>query len=200
MTFAPTASRFPAQVALVLFIAHCPLVLSAQPRSQIVPIGSTVRAVVSDPSQSWIEGSVRTIDVERLTLASTGSGLRHFRWTEVDSLFVLHKRHHGTRGAAIGLLAGASIAGLFVLATFPDECHPSGGLCEAFMVRNRAALALAGGGGLIGALVGLLIGELSPTRRWERVDLNVHLQPVTAPPTGADLRLSPSFRLVIPIG
>lgn len=81
----------------------------------------------------------------------------------------LGRHSHGLRGAAIGLLSGAVVGGVWGASMPVPECHDL--VCFTPSSRGEQAAVFGGTFALLGAGVGALIGKGQWSERWERVKL-----------------------------
>jgi hypothetical protein len=169
---------------LVLCLATGIAQLSAQ-GSYPVESGSLVRFTAPECDA---HGEVATFETMRAdTLVTIGSRSDRCPLTAVTRLELYGgRRSHPWRGAGIGFLAGATI-GIAAFYATTDACF------EGSEVSDCALVFGGGGGGLIGAVVGLFVGAVIRTDRWEPVPVGaMGLRPISSP-RGLGLGVSVSF-------
>jgi len=115
-----------------------------------------------------IEATFLSYDADSLRFAPRDTALlsRHaLAFTEIQVLQAYRGRRPATgRGALIGALAGAAVGAVLVSAN-PGECEPAFS-CAAF-----GAVVVGGGGLVLGAILGAVLGH----DHWER--LTIPLRP-----------------------
>lgn len=143
-----------------------PLVAQPQPA---VAVGSKVRLRIPAGNGRFLprfDGTVVAVSGDTLTLRpKQGGGSRIYTPSNEDQLLVVTSQRSAVgRGAVIGTLTGVLAAGI-VLTLQGPACTGSGVLC--FIRRDtslRNAIVLGGAGAMIGGV----IGALSPQKTWTR--------------------------------
>lgn len=145
--------------------------------SQLNP-GDKIRVTYTGGMSSRITGSFSSITDDSLRFVKSDStiGLPLSSIQRVD-VSVGKKTNEG-RGAAIGAAAGGFTLGLIALAS-DESCGPEDTWCIDFFSSGDMFLIGLVAGAAGGAFVGLIAGGLTQTDKWQRVPLEVALQPVS---------------------
>ena len=135
--------------------------------------GDTIRVTYFDIVSTRISGELQDISGDSLYLAQKDS-TRSFALSSLRRVDVsTGRRTWGGRGAAIGAVTGGLLFGVIMMGS-----DGSSGDIELF-TSGESFLIGFGVGAAGGALAGLIIGGLTETHRWEKVPLEVGLEPVS---------------------
>lgn len=171
-------------VTVVACIA-CPQALAQTP---VVPrVGQRVRVTSAVEHTPVMTGVVGAVGPDTLLLRADGTGSTVATAIPVGNIAQLDvsagRHSHWVRGGTIGAIAGAAAGAVLGLATFDED---SDWLFNRGATAMMAAIVCAP----VGAAVGIVVGALVKTERWETVS------PVwNAPPATSDSRLSLGVRL-----
>lgn len=171
-----------------LILAFLPLAAAAQATTAHVTVpgaGTRVRLLLTQPVSEMV-GRVMSSDGDTVVVKTDGDGntiaVPMVRVTRVDVSG--GTRTHRLHGTGVGFLGGATIGALAGLASYRAPRCGSGSICLDFGP-EVAAMGGAATGGVLGAVVGLLVGSTS-TELWDPV--------AGTPHAGARVGIAPSSR------
>lgn len=170
-------------VSAILFgivVCYCIPVTGWSQSPTVVP-GDTIRVTYTDIVSSRVVGELEHITDDSLFLAQKDSTWSFAR-SSIHRIDVsAGRRTWGGRGAAIGAVTGGLLFGVAMMGSNGSgdfELFSSG---EAFLLGF-------GVGAAGGAFTGLIIGGLTETHQWEKVPLEIGLDPIS-------LRLSNNYNI-----
>jgi hypothetical protein len=141
-------------------------------QSRAVVPGDTIRVTYTNIVTSRTIGKLKHISDDSLFLAHKDS-TRSFARSSIHRIDVsTGRRTWGGRGAAIGAVTGGLLFGVAMMGSDGSgdfELFTSG---ESFLIGF-------GVGAAGGAVIGLIIGGLTETHQWEKVPLELGIEPIS---------------------
>ena len=180
--------HYMAPCVAALILALVPLAAFAQAattHATVPSAGTRVRLLLTQPVSEMV-GRVMSSDGDTIVVKTDGDGntiaVPMVRVTRVDVSG--GTRTHRLRGTGVGFLGGATIGALAGLASYRAPKCGSGVFCLD-SGPEAAAMGGAATGGVLGAVVGLLVGSTS-TELWDPI--------AGTPHGGARVGIAPSSR------
>jgi len=157
--------------------------------AQVLPLRPGQRVRVTAPTLGFVNQSATFQGLHGDTIVAIADSVRHYPLSSVTRLDVYRGRKSAwARGLLIGSITGgfAGVIGGLLLGDDPQQFYLS------LTVEEKAGIGCAAGA-VSGALVGLIVGGLIKTDKWEKVSLERLRVSVVAQRNGFGLGASIAF-------
>jgi hypothetical protein len=136
-------------------------------RATALTVGARVRFVSSKPVPTPLQ--VVALAGDSLALQTANGDTLRLGLVDASGLQIsrgIHQRK--LKGAMMGLLIGVAVGAVAGAVTYEEpRCAPEAWICPIVDPGRGGAAAIVGAlGGLSGAVVGVIVGAMSPAERW----------------------------------